>query len=121
MSVYKLLMPQMGEGVIEATVISWLKNEGDQITEDETILEVATDKVDTEIQSPVAGIVKKINFSKDDIVPVGQVLALIETDNIEQQDDEIVKSISAGGQMDTAEKSASIPSAFNPYCSLSTI
>ena len=97
-------MPQMGEGVIEATVISWLKNEGDQITEDETILEVATDKVDTEIQSPVTGIVKKINFVKDDIVPVGQVLALIETDNIEQQDDEIVESISADEQIDTAEK-----------------
>jgi len=111
MSVYKLLMPQMGEGVIEATIISWLKNEGDQITEDETILEVATDKVDTEIQSPVTGIVKKINFSKDDIVPVGQVLALIETDDIEQQDDEIVESISADEQMDTAEKSAyEIPS-----------
>ncbi len=79
-------MPQMGEGVIEATIISWLKNEGDNISEDETILEVATDKVDTEIQSPVSGTVQKINFSKDEIVPVGQVLALIETDDIAQNE-----------------------------------
>lgn len=83
-------MPQMGEGVIEATIISWMKNEGDSITEDETILEVATDKVDTEIQSPVTGIVKKINFSKDEIVPVGQVMALIETDDLDDTNDNII-------------------------------
>ncbi len=81
-------MPQMGEGVIEATIISWLKNEGDNITEDETILEVATDKVDTEIQSPVNGIVKKLNFSKDEIVPVGEVLALIETEGDGSSEDQ---------------------------------
>ncbi len=80
-------MPQMGEGVIEATIISWLKNEGDNIAEDETILEVATDKVDTEIQSPVNGVVKKLNFSKDEIVPVGEVLALIETEGDEGTED----------------------------------
>jgi len=97
MSLYKLLMPQMGEGVIEATIISWLKNEGDNIAEDETILEVATDKVDTEIQSPVNGIIKKLNFSKDETVPVGEILALIETesdngseeDNILPEDQEL--------------------------------
>ncbi len=90
-------MPQMGEGVIEATIISWLKNEGDNIAEDETILEVATDKVDTEIQSPVNGIIKKLNFSKDETVPVGEILALIETesdngseeDNILPEDQEL--------------------------------
>ncbi len=82
-------MPKMGEGVIEATVITWLKNEGDKIAEDETVLEVATDKVDTEIQSPVAGIVKKINYQKDDVVPVGEVLALIETEG-EEGDAEIL-------------------------------
>jgi len=88
MGIYKLLMPKMGEGVIEATIINWLKNEGEKIVEDETILEVATDKVDTEIQSPVTGVIKKINFSKDDIVPVGEVMALIESDSIETGDDD---------------------------------
>ena len=71
-------MPKMGEGVIEATIINWLKKEGEHINEDETILEVATDKVDTEIQSPVSGIIKKINFDKDTVVAVGEVLVLIE-------------------------------------------
>lgn len=78
MSLYKLLMPKMGEGVIEATIINWIKKEGDIIKEDETILEVATDKVDTEIQSPVNGIIRKINYEKDAVVPVGEVLVLIE-------------------------------------------
>lgn len=94
MSIYKLLMPKMGEGVIEATIINWMKKEGDFVKEDETILEVATDKVDTEIQSPVTGKIHKIKFEKDQVVPVGEVLVLIETessvsenvnDNIESQ------------------------------------
>lgn len=86
MSIYKLLMPKMGEGVIEATIINWMKKEGDFVKEDETILEVATDKVDTEIQSPVTGIIHKINFEKDQIVPVGEVLVLIETESNENED-----------------------------------
>jgi 2-oxoglutarate dehydrogenase E2 component (dihydrolipoamide succinyltransferase) len=86
MSIYKLLMPKMGEGVIEATIINWMKKEGDFVKEDETILEVATDKVDTEIQSPVTGIIHKINFNKDQIVPVGEVLVFIETESSENED-----------------------------------
>lgn len=81
MSIYKLLMPKMGEGVIEATIINWMKKEGDFVKEDETILEVATDKVDTEIQSPVTGKIHKIKFEKDQVVPVGEVLVLIETES----------------------------------------
>lgn len=90
MGLYKLLMPKMGEGVIEATIIAWLKKEGETIKEDETLLEVATDKVDTEIQSPVNGTISKINFVKDDVVPVGEVLVLIETESDHSHvDDEI--------------------------------
>ncbi len=81
MSIYKLVMPKMGEGVIEATIINWMKKEGDFVKEDETILEVATDKVDTEIQSPVTGKIHKIKFEKDQVVPVGEVLVLIETES----------------------------------------
>ena len=96
MSLYKLLMPKMGEGVIEATIINWLKAEGDHIQEDETVLEVATDKVDTEIQSPVTGIIKKINFNKDQVVPVGEVLVFIEIegDDNDQPEENDIKVIS---------------------------
>jgi 2-oxoglutarate dehydrogenase E2 component (dihydrolipoamide succinyltransferase) len=86
MSLYKLLMPKMGEGVIEATIINWLKKEGDKIREDETIVEVATDKVDTEIQSPVSGIIRKINYEKDSVVPVGEVLVFIEIEGSESEE-----------------------------------
>jgi len=93
MGIFKLLMPKMGEGVIEATIINWLKNEGENINEDETIVEVATDKVDTEIQSPVSGIIKKINFSKDDIVPVGDIIALIEIEGDQDSEEEHTETI----------------------------
>ncbi len=102
MGLYKLLMPKMGEGVIEATIITWLKNEGDKISEDETILEVATDKVDTEIQSPVSGVVKKINYKKDDIVPVGEVLALIETEGDTPEEETFISEESKEDIQDVA-------------------
>ena len=95
-------MPKMGEGVIEATIITWLKNEGDKISEDETILEVATDKVDTEIQSPVSGVVKKINYKKDDIVPVGEVLALIETEGDTPEEETFISEESKEDIQDVA-------------------
>lgn len=68
----------MGESISEATIISWLKNVGDFVDAEETILEVATDKVDSEVPSPVSGTITEIRFQKDDIVAVGTVLALIE-------------------------------------------
>ena len=71
-------MPKMGESISEATIISWLKNVGDFVDAEETILEVATDKVDSEVQSPVSGTITEIRFQKDDIVAVGTVLALID-------------------------------------------
>ncbi len=86
-------MPKLGEGVIEATVIGWLKKEGDNILEDETIIEIATDKVDTEIQSPVSGTIKKVLYPKDSVVPVGEVIAIIETSDDIDNEDEIGDSI----------------------------
>lgn len=71
-------MPKLGESIAEATVISWLKNVGDFIAADETLLEVATDKVDSEVPSPVSGVIKEIRFQKNDVVAVGAVMALIE-------------------------------------------
>lgn len=73
-------MPKMGESISEATIINWLKNVGDMVNAEETILEVATDKVDSEVQSPVSGVITEIRFGKNDVVKVGEVLALIESD-----------------------------------------
>jgi 2-oxoglutarate dehydrogenase E2 component (dihydrolipoamide succinyltransferase) len=73
-------MPKMGESISEATIISWLKNVGDFVNAEETILEVATDKVDSEVPSPVSGTITEIRFQKDDVVAVGTVLALIDAD-----------------------------------------
>ena len=71
-------MPKMGESISEATIISWLKNVGDYVDAEETILEVATDKVDSEVPAPISGIITEIRFHKDAVVEVGTVLALIE-------------------------------------------
>ena len=73
-------MPKMGESISEATIISWLKNVGDTVDAEEIILEVATDKVDSEVPSPVSGVITEIRFAKNDVVKVGEVLALVETD-----------------------------------------
>src|ERR1700722_8067854 len=70
-------MPALGESVTEGTVTRWLKQEGDTVEEDEPLLEVSTDKVDTEIPSPVAGVLKKIVAQEDDTVEVGGELAVI--------------------------------------------
>lgn len=80
MAIIEFKMPKMGESISEATIISWLKNVGDFVDAEETILEVATDKVDSEVPSPVSGTITEIRFQKDDIVAVGTVLALINSD-----------------------------------------
>ena len=81
MAQYELLLPKMGESVAEATIIKWTKQPGDLIQLDDTILEIATDKVDSEVPSPVAGKLIKHFFATDDVVQVGAVIALIETDS----------------------------------------
>lgn len=73
-------MPKMGESVMEGTVIEWLKDVGDEVEQDETLLEIATDKVDTEVPSPESGILAEKMAEEDDVVEVGQVIAIIETD-----------------------------------------
>ncbi|MFD0941201.1 dihydrolipoamide acetyltransferase family protein [Pedobacter boryungensis] len=80
MAQYELLLPKMGESVAEATIIKWTKQPGDLIQLDDTILEIATDKVDSEVPSPVAGKLVKQLFSADDVVQVGAVIAIIETE-----------------------------------------
>lgn len=80
MAQVELIMPKMGESVAEATIIKWLKDEGDSIEMEEPVLEIATDKVDSEVPSPVEGVLVKKLFNEDDVVQVGQAIALIETE-----------------------------------------
>lgn len=75
-----LIMPKMGESIMEATILKWLKKEGDLVELDETILEIATDKVDSEIPSPSKGVLSKILFKENDVVAIGKVIAYIETE-----------------------------------------
>jgi len=77
-----LTMPKMGESVAEATLVKWCKNIGDKVEMDETILEIATDKVDSEVPSPKSGILVEKRFKEDDIVLVGAVFGVLETDSV---------------------------------------
>ncbi len=77
MSTFDILMPKMGESVEEATITKWFVKVGDTVEEDQVLLEIATDKVDSEIPSPVAGVVKEIKFDTDSLVPVGEIVATI--------------------------------------------
>ncbi|MFM7016639.1 MAG: dihydrolipoamide acetyltransferase family protein [Bacteroidota bacterium] len=79
MATVELKMPKMGESVHEATIIRWLKNEGDAIQADESVLEIATDKVDSEVPSTAAGILVKRLFNEGEVVQVGTAIAVIET------------------------------------------
>ncbi len=83
MATVELVMPKMGESVMEGTVLTWLKNVGETIEEDESILEVATDKVDTEIPATHAGVLKEILANEGDVVEVGKPIAIIETEGEE--------------------------------------
>lgn len=80
MARFELKLPKMGESVAEATITNWLKNVGDKIEADDAVLEIATDKVDSEVPSEVSGILIEQLFSKDELVQVGQTIAIIETE-----------------------------------------
>lgn len=87
MAQYKLCLPAMGESVNEATVTQWLKNEGDSIAPDEAVVEVATDKVDTEVPSEISGVLIKKLVQDNEVVAVGSPMAIIETDEQIDQDE----------------------------------
>ena len=79
MAEFKVELPKMGESVAEATITTWLKAVGDEIEEDEPIVEIATDKVDSEVPAPCSGILKKVLFNEGDVVEVGSVFAIIDS------------------------------------------
>lgn len=78
MATYNLQLPRMGESVSEATVVKWLKQPGDHVEEDEAVLEIATDKVDSDVPSPVAGVLKEQLFAENTVARVGEIIAIIE-------------------------------------------
>lgn len=90
MATFEIIMPKLGESVIEATIAKWLKQPGDMIQEDDAIVEIATDKVDSEIPSPVEGKLLKLLFEEGDVVPVGVPIAIIALDG-EEVDDVVVE------------------------------
>ena len=80
MASFNIVMPKLGESIQEGTITKWFVKEGDTIEEDDMLFEVATDKVDSEIPSPVDGVITKINYEEDSLVAVGEVLAVVSLD-----------------------------------------
>ena len=77
MSLVDLVMPKLGESIMEATILKWHKKPGDPIQEDETVLDIATDKVDSEVPSTAQGVIEEILYKENDVVPIGAVIAKI--------------------------------------------
>jgi len=80
MAIVDLVMPKLGESIMEATILKWHKKPGDTVQQDETVLDIATDKVDSEVPSTYAGRIAEILFKENDVVPIGSVIAKIETE-----------------------------------------
>jgi 2-oxoglutarate dehydrogenase E2 component (dihydrolipoamide succinyltransferase) len=81
MSIVDLIMPKLGESIVEATILKWHKRPGDSVAMDETVLDIATDKVDSEVPSTTDGIITEILYNENDVVPIGEVIARIKEDN----------------------------------------
>src|SRR5215203_1087773 len=79
MATVDLVMPKMGESIMEATILKWHKNPGDAVKMDETVLEIATDKVDSEVPSTAEGVIEELLYNVNDVVPIGTVIARIKT------------------------------------------
>lgn len=103
MAKLEILLPAMGEGIIEATITKWLVKEGDKIEEDDSIVEVATDKVDSEIPAPEDGVIEKLLFNENDIPKVGDVIAILNT-NGEASEGENTSSQASNNEKETKEE-----------------
>jgi len=102
----ELIMPKMGESIAEATILKWLKNEGDAIEMDESVLEIATDKVDSEVPASISGILSKRLFKEGDVVPVGKAVALIA---VQGSDGASTMPPGANGQIKEAKAAETVP------------
>lgn len=109
MAKYQLLLPKMGESVAEATIIKWTKNPGDHIDADEAVMEIATDKVDSDVPSPVAGKLVEQLYKENDVVQVGSVIAIIETGEPDSNVAETPTAVQPVEEQKTAEEPVQIP------------
>ena len=92
MGKYHLKLPKMGESVAEATLTKWLKEVGDSIDIDEAVVEIATDKVDSDVPSELSGVLIEKKFSENDVVQVGEVFAVIQTESEGDGEDDAVET-----------------------------
>lgn len=111
MAIVDLVMPKMGESIMEATVLKWHKQPGDSVKMDETVLEIATDKVDSEVPSTAAGTITEVLFKENDVVPVGTVIARI--DNGGSGSTGGTPTVTASATPATPVASAAVPVASN--------
>ena len=103
----EIVMPKMGESVNEGTILKWHKKVGESVKQDEIIFEISTDKVDTEIPSPVEGVLKEIKYNEGDTVDVGTVVAVIDddgTNTVSEKNEETVKEKEIEAQQIVTEK-----------------
>ena len=114
MAVVDLIMPKLGESIMEATILKWHKKAGDTIDNDETVLDIATDKVDSEVPSTAAGTITELLFKENDVVPIGAVIARIDTNNVQPTTQEKVEASPAPAAEQTQEPEAALAEAV-PY------
>ena len=107
MAKFELKLPKMGESVAEATITNWLKEVGDTIEEDEAVLEIATDKVDSEVPSEVDGVLVEKLFEPDDVVQVGQTIAIIETEGEVEQSEATTSTKESSANVAAVEETVS--------------
>ena len=116
MAKFELKLPKMGESVAEATITNWLKKVGDTIQADEAVLEIATDKVDSEVPSEVSGVLSEILFNVDDVVKVGQTIAYIEVSGgvvVEAPKEEAQAVAQVEKTVETAKETVATPQDFS--------
>ena len=108
MANFNILMPKLGESIQEGTITKWFIKEGDTVEEDDMLFEVATDKVDSEIPSPVDGVITKILYPEDSLVPVGEILAVINMDGEDEISDSVSEEISNESPVDSEETKSDV-------------
>jgi 2-oxoglutarate dehydrogenase E2 component (dihydrolipoamide succinyltransferase) len=118
MSVVDLIMPKLGESITEATILKWHKKPGDSVKEDETVLDIATDKVDSEVPSSAEGVIETILFNENDVVPVGAVIATIRVGVNAAVSNNQPASVAAAPQYEEAKVVEEIP--YQPATSTQT-
>lgn len=116
MAVVDLVMPKLGESIMEATVLKWHKKPGDPVQMDETVLDIATDKVDSEVPSTASGTIEEILYNVNDVVPIGKVIARIRT-NKEEPARTTVEPVTEQGSQEPVQQAEVITSRRNSYTS----